>query len=50
MKSDGQINIDKYRVAAHKILQKIIKEQIFFFYVIKKMKNRIPDMEILAFL
>ncbi len=39
-KSDEQTNIVKYRVSAHKILQTIICEQNFDYYVIKKQINR----------
>ena len=38
-KSDGQTNFDKYRLAAHKILQNIISGQKFYFKSLKISKT-----------
>ncbi len=38
--SYGQINIDKYRVAAYKILQSTISEQNVMHYVVKKHEQK----------
>ncbi len=45
-----QLNIEKYRLAAHYLLQNIISEQKFHSLLIKKMENRAIDMDIFTFL
>ncbi len=39
-KSGGQLNIDKYRVSSHKILQNIKSEQNLMNYVMKQLKTK----------
>ena len=49
-KSDGQTNMVKYIVAAHKLLQNLISSKNLIYYVFIKLRNRIIDMDTLTFL